>query len=180
MCNGYYVPMRMFFYIGLVLLGLSFVTAAAENASHAMPGTTRSFIVPAYDLWYTFWPKSLLVFELKIERLFGNWMWDPVLVSILKLPAWLILGGPGVIILLLSLPKRTEDHQAEMTEAVESLELYVELTRQALKENPPGEEHGPQDSMPEDSFSESDPIDPVHPTNAMDGSNPFLNSGNKN
>jgi len=165
--------MRMFFYIGLVLLALSFIAAAAENASHAMPGTVRTFILPAYDLWYTFWPKSLLIFEIKVQRYVGLWLWDPVMLTILKLPAWFILGGPGIGLLLFFRPHRGQDNSGEMAEAVESFSLYEELTEQALRENPPDEEHGPQDIMPEHPISDDETIDANYPDDFIPGSDPY-------
>ena len=159
MCNGYYARMRVFFLLGLVLLGFSFILAAAENASHAVPGTAQTFIIPAHDLWYTFWPKSLLIFELRVQRYVGDWLWDPVMLTILKLPAWLIFGGPGVALLLFFRPKQNDGTAEEMNEVVESFELYDQLTKQALEENPTGEEHGPLDIMPETSTGEADAID---------------------
>ena len=156
MCNGYYVHMRVFFLFGLVLLGFSFILAAAENASHAIPGTAQTFIIPAHDLWYTFWPKSLLIFELRVQRYVGDWMWDPIMLTVLKLPAWLIFGGPGVALLLICRPRQNDGTAEEMNEAVESFELYDQLTKQALEENPTNEEHGPLDIMPKPSTDEDD------------------------
>ncbi len=171
--------MRVFFYIGLVLLALGFLTAAAGNASYAMPGTERSFILPAYDLWYTLWPRSLLVFEIKVVKLFGTWMWDPVLLTIMKLPAWLILGGPGLTLLLAFRPNRGDESAEDMTGAMESLELYDELMKQAIEENPPGEEHGPQDIMPEHAPTEGESVDAIRPDEFLSGSNPFNGGNNK-
>ncbi|MBL6933661.1 MAG: hypothetical protein ISR45_11995 [Rhodospirillales bacterium] len=179
MCNGYYAPMRVFFYIGLVFLVSSFLAAAAENASHAIVGAPRSFILPAYDLWYTLWPKSLLVIELKVERLFGAWMWDPVLLTLLQLPAWLILGAPGVTLVVFFRPNRGESSEEEMAGAVESLDLYNELTRLAKEENPPGEEHGPHDIMPENAMTEGEPLDPIRPNEFIEGTNPFAGGSDK-
>jgi len=148
-CNGYYVPMRMFFYIGLLLLGFSFMLAAAETAWHSIPGSVHGFIVPAHDLWYTLWPRSLIIFEIRVERLFGAWAWDPVILTILKLPAWFILGAPGLILLIVFRPNRDPESVEEMAKTMESLELYDHLTKLAKEENPPDEEHGPQDIVPE-------------------------------
>ena len=158
MCNGYYTAMRMFFYIGLLLIGCSFMLAAAETAWHSMPGSVHGFIVPAHDLWYTLWPKNLIIFEIRIERLFGAWAWDPVMLTFLKLPAWLIFGAPGVFLLISFRPNRDPESIEEMAKTVESLELYDHLTKLAKEENPPGEEHGPRNILLESPYHDDGPV----------------------
>ena len=38
---------------------------------------------------------------------------------------------------------------------MENLELYDHLTKLAREENPPGEEHGPQDILPESLYDDA-------------------------
>jgi hypothetical protein len=147
----------MFFYIGVLLIGSGFILAAAETAWHSMPGSVRSFIVPAYDLWYTLSPRSLIIFEIRVERLLGSWAWDPVIRTFLKLPAWLIFGAPGVILMTSFRPNRDSKSIEDMAKVMESFELYDHLTKLAKEENPPGEEHGPQDILPENLFDDDEP-----------------------
>ncbi len=173
MCNGYYSVMRVLFYFGIVLMLSSFLAAAAENASHAIPGAPRTMILSAYDLWYTLWPRSLLVFELRVTSIFGSWLWDPVLLTVMKLPAWLILGGPGVALVVFNRPKRSDITDEDIKSAEESQDLYNELTKRARAENPPDEEHGYQDMMPEEAETTGDPLDPIRPTEFVHGQNPF-------
>ena len=155
-CNGYYAAMRFFFYFGLILVGCSFMLAAAETAWHSMPGSVHGFIVQAHDLWYTLWPASLIIFEIRVERLFGAWAWDPVMLTFLKLPAWLIFGAPGVVLLISFRPNQDPKSIEEIAMALESLELYDHLTKLALEENPPGEEHGPHDILPENPYQDNE------------------------
>ena len=114
-----------------------------------MPGSVRRLIVSAYDLWYTLSPSSLIIFEIRVERILGFWVWDPLIVTILQLPAWLIFGAPGVVLLTFFRPNRDPKSIEDMAKIMESYELYDHLTSQARKENPPGEEHGPQDILPD-------------------------------
>lgn len=141
--------MRLFFYLGLSLLGLAFVAAAAETVSHAMPGGERHFIVAAHDLWYALWPKSLLITEIRIVRV-APWLWDPVLVTLLKFPGWAVFGVPGAIIVWFTRPNRGTTDAGEIDEVMASFDLYDELTREAKKVNPPGDDHGPRDVHPDD------------------------------
>ncbi|MHA1597081.1 MAG: hypothetical protein ACTSV1_00010 [Alphaproteobacteria bacterium] len=151
--------MRLLFYFGIALLGLAFAAAAAETVSHAMPGSDRGFIVPARDLWYTLWPGSLLIAEIRVERV-APWLWDPVLVTILKLPGWAVLGIPGGLIAWFTRPHRGSVDEDQINEVLASFELYDELTREAQKVNDPGDEHGPQDMHPEESIEADDDSDP--------------------
>ena len=178
-CNGYYVFMRWLFNLGLLLLGIAFLLAAAENAAHAIPGVKRSIILPARDLWYALSPQSLLVFELKVTRYVGDWLWDPVLISLLKLPAWLLSGTPGVLLVTLCRHRRSDITDDDMRGAEESHDLFNELTRQAKAELPPGEEHGYQDMLPEDAPTDGEPIDPIRPTEFVHGKNPFTGKDGK-
>ncbi len=54
-------------------------------------------------------------------------------------------------------PNRDPDSTEEMAKVMESLELYDHLTKLAREENPPGEEHGPQDILPESSSHDVGP-----------------------
>lgn len=159
--NGYYASMRMLFYIGLMVLVLAFFGAAVETAFHGLPGARRGIIVPAYDLWYTFSPTTLLILEIRVSTLFGQWLWDPVLLTLLKLPAWLLTGIPGIGLIMLSRRNRRVpglDAEEEKRAVNESFHLFNDLTRQAKAENPPGENHGPQDIMPENPIGEDEII----------------------
>jgi len=163
--------MRMFFYIGLALLALSFFAAASENAAHAVAGTPRTFILPAHDLWYALWPKSLIIFEIKVQRLFGAWAWDQMMLTVLKLPAWLLLGGPGVALVVFFRPNRHLNNHEEIAEVERHYEFFDQLALQARLENPPGEEHGPQDIMPEHPVDDDETIHtgtPDDPTPSAD------------
>ena len=141
--------MRLLFYLGIALLGLAFVAAAAETVSHAMPGGGRGFIVPAHDLWYALWPRSLLIAEIRIEKI-APWLWDPVLLGLLQLPGWAVLGIPGGFIAWYTRPNRGTGDPDEINEVLDSFHLFDELTREARMNNDPDEEHGPQDMHPED------------------------------
>jgi len=171
--------MRIFFYIGLILLALGFLAAASETAAYTMPGTVRTFFFPAHDLWYSLWPESLLIFELKVQRLLGAWAWDPVMVTLLKLPAWLILGGPGIALLLQFRPKRNQADREEIDEVENHYEFFDQLAKQARAENPPGEEHGPQDIMPEHPIGDDRATDAHHPDEYNLSADPYAEGRDK-
>jgi hypothetical protein len=151
--------MRIFFYIGLLLLALSFMAAASENASYAVSGSVRKFILPAHDLWYALSPQSFIIFEIRVERLLGEWAWDPLILTLLKLPAWLLFGGPGVALVVYFRPHRGHFRGNEIAEVEKHYEFFDQLALQARQENPPDEDHGPRDIMPEQPIEDDETID---------------------
>ena len=57
------------------------------------------------------------------------------------------------MILLISFrPHRDPKSIEDMSKVMESFELYDHLTKLAKEENPPGEEHGPHDILPESAY----------------------------
>jgi len=173
--------MRILFYLGLALLGLAFVAAAAETASHAMPGAGRGFIVSARDLWYTFWPASLAVFEIRVTRNIGAWAWDPVLLTILSLPGWAIAGIPGGFLVWRFNPRRGQTGDDELRAVVDSFELFEELNKRAkaeqAAENRSHEEHGLRDILPDDLAGKDIAPDANRPGEFLAGDDPFDTRG---
>ncbi len=105
--RDYDAAMRVLFYLGYGLLAAAFLVGAAEIAAHGIGGT-RSPVLSAYDTWYTFWPDTLIVSRIIIERDLAPFLWDPVSVTVLSLPAWMILGLPGAALAWLFHPKRRD------------------------------------------------------------------------
>ncbi len=87
--------MRIPSLLGWLLIGAAFIAAAAETAVHSVPGIGGP-VISAFDLWYTLWPKSLVITRIVVERDVHAIIWDPLLVTVLQFPAWLLFGGPGV------------------------------------------------------------------------------------
>lgn len=125
--------MRVFFYLGWVLLVLAFAAGAAQVVPRSLPGGASGSIVSAYELWYAAWPGSLVVAQIRVEKLLAPWVWDPVLVTLLKLPAWLLFGLPGGLLTWFLRPHR-EMSAAELEDLKkqeESLLLYDRLAQEA-------------------------------------------------
>jgi hypothetical protein len=55
--------------------------------------------------------------------------------------------------------KPTPHIREEIDQVNESFALYYELTKRAIEENPPGEEHGPHDILPEHPIEDDQIID---------------------
>lgn len=153
--------------IGWALLGVAFFSAAAETVTYNVSG--GGMIVSAYDLWYTLSPKSLVIARITIERDLYPLFWDPLLVTILQLPAWLIFGGPGAALAWFFRPPRQKEVEIEE----DSMFLYDRLVEAAreenmLEENPLEYPYVPPDvSQMADMGEEED--DPPDAASAADG-----------
>ena len=92
--------MRMLRYPGWLLLFAAFASAAAEIVVKSPPGA-RDIFVPAYDLWYTGWPGSLIRMQIRLERI-APFLWDPVMTGVMAIPVSLSLAGLGALFILIS------------------------------------------------------------------------------
>ncbi len=126
--------MRVLFYLGWLLLFLAFVGAAAEAVPRSLPGGAGGggWFVSAYDLWYAAKPGSLVVAQIQVERI-SSVLWDPVIVALLALPAWLLFGLPGVLLTWFFRPhkKMTAEQHEDLQKQEESLLLFDKLTQEA-------------------------------------------------
>ncbi len=124
--------MRVLFYLGWVLMALAFAAASAEILARMLPGV-RGMYVSAYDLWYAVWPGNLVVTQIRIEKFLHPWLWDPVIVTVLVLPAWALFGGPGLALAWFCRPHRemTEEEREDFRRHEESLFLFDKLAREA-------------------------------------------------
>ena len=76
----------------LIAIGHQWVKSV--DAQHYVP-------MPAGQFWYDLSPSSLNITQAVIQRYTVPEIWDPFIVSILALPAWLVFLIPGVLLLLL-------------------------------------------------------------------------------
>ena len=58
------------------------------------------------DAWFIVHPESLLLLQPGIERHVAEWLWNPVIQTILEQPAWLVLAVLGALIGLAGRPLR--------------------------------------------------------------------------
>ena len=152
--------MIIFFVVGWVLVIAAFIAAAFETMAFLQSGT-GGLMISAFELWYTYWPGNLVVTQVIIERDLHPFLWDPVLLTVLQLPAWGILGAPGMALIWSFRPRRAGDPEEELDE--EDLFLYDALAEQALVEGVDPDEddmapdHGLDDEFIGDGVTISDP-----------------------
>jgi len=118
--------------IGKLLLALAFLAAAAEAYVHILPGGPTALLVPMAELWAILSPDSLRASTDWLWDSLQPWVWDPLLAGILKLPLWLALGLPGV--LLVWWGRRPDEGEIAADLQAESVFLYDELAKAAKEE----------------------------------------------
>lgn len=131
--------MRILFYTGCLLLVVSFLAAASEPfvvATGSDKNAIQGVFVPAYDLWYSLAPGHLVTSKIKIEGLSPT-LWNPFLVGLLQLPAWLLFGGPGLILTWTCRPNKglTPEEQEVFDRHEESLFIIDHLNKAAKSDD---------------------------------------------
>ena len=126
--------MRVLFYLGWALLFLAFVGAAGEAVPRSLPGSAEGsgWFVSAYDLWYAAKPGSLVIAQIKVEKL-SPVLWDPIIVALLALPTWLLFGGPGALLTWFFRPHKeiTAELREDLQKQEESMLLFDKLAEEA-------------------------------------------------
>lgn len=93
----------LFRFIGLWILAAGFVFFVYDGtksiAGNAIYATKLS------DTWNAVHSSSLQLLQPAIER-HAAWLWDPVVVSVLAAPTWLVFGVLGALIILLGRKKK--------------------------------------------------------------------------
>lgn len=109
----------------------AFASAAAETIARALPNG-GGWVLSTSELWQGLWPGSFIFAEARLSAV-NDWLWDPLILSFLLPPAWLLLGLPGVILAWTCRPNRVLSPTAEeeLREHEASLFLYDELAREA-------------------------------------------------
>lgn len=121
--------MPVFFLCGLALLCLAFVATAYEAVS---PDRAGSLFLSAGELWRSFSPAGMDGFRGHVEALFGALAWDPVMTTMLRLPAWVLIGVPGGVLTWIGRPHR-EPVDEDFDEG--DLFLFDRLARAAKDED---------------------------------------------
>ena len=86
--------------VGWTLLIVALVIAIRDGLSSL---DQNQFVVrPLGQLWYEIDPPSLNTLQAAVERNLSPVLWDPVIITLLQLPAVAVFGVLGIVFLLLS------------------------------------------------------------------------------
>ena len=96
--------------VGWVLICLALAALGYEVLLAAASETWR--MIAAGELWYALDRNSLNLAQAITQRYLHPALWDPILQSALTWPAWSLLGGPGVaLVVALSGRRNRDEHQ---------------------------------------------------------------------
>jgi len=84
--------------LGVLALALALWPAAREAS--LLAAGAHAFI-PLGQLWFELDPPSLNMAQAGIQRHVAPWLWEDVVQPLLVMPAWPVLGGLGLALLLL-------------------------------------------------------------------------------
>ena len=91
---------RFFFrVIGLLILAGGFMTFIYDGTKSI--GGGAMVFTPLGQIWNNVHSTSLQLLQPAVERHVAVWLWDPVILSLLTAPAWVVLGVLGCILMLI-------------------------------------------------------------------------------
>lgn len=125
--------MRFLFYLGWALLIAAFLITAADPFLTLLG--EGGLWTPAYEVWYAYDPHSLILSQIRVEKITPA-LWDPVIVSVLQIPGWLLFGVPGAVLTWTCRPNKvmSDDVREEYERQKESLFVLDELSREARRD----------------------------------------------
>lgn len=85
---------------GLLLVAGAVIVAGIEMARSFQTG--KWVFIPLSKLWYDVSPGSLSFTQSLVQRYLGPQVWEPGVVTVLNWPAWSVLGGLGLVLLILA------------------------------------------------------------------------------
>ena len=115
---------------GWGLLVFAFLGAAFESAARARLGVEVGFIMSSQELLSAYRPDLLRAAQEWIEGTLHWALWDPVLVTLLRLPAWAFLGIPGAYLVMRYRPARAPVEDIDE----DQLFLFDRLAKRAREE----------------------------------------------
>ncbi|MGH6851913.1 MAG: hypothetical protein ACREDJ_01695 [Methylocella sp.] len=86
-------------FLGLCLLAAAFVTLLGDVTRSVAGG--RLYVTPLGEWLKALAPSKLAVVQSFVERHVHPFIWDPVLVDLMRFPVWLAVGAIGCLALWL-------------------------------------------------------------------------------
>ena len=90
--------------LGWTLAAIALLALAYEFISFAESGTYRP--IPAGELWFAAHVASLNLTQAMVQRYLHPFLWDPIIATVLRWPAWSLLGAPGAILVAIAPNRR--------------------------------------------------------------------------
>ena len=86
--------MVIFRFLGSWLLAMGALALINDIARAMAPGMKLAFL-SMRGLWQMFHEASLTSLQNLLQKSLHPLMWDPIMLALLKLPAWVVLGAVG-------------------------------------------------------------------------------------
>lgn len=94
----------IFRFFGLWILAAAFIFLIYDGTK-SIADRTDFFITKASDVWSAIHQTSLQALQPAIEGL-HPYLWDPVAVTVLRQPAWLVLAVVGIFLIMIGRRKK--------------------------------------------------------------------------
>ncbi len=94
----------LFRFVGLWILAAAFIFLIYDGTK-TIADRTSFFVTRTGEVWAAIHQSSLTALRPMLERQ-AVWLWDPVADTILRQPAWLVLGVIGVLLILIGRKKK--------------------------------------------------------------------------
>ncbi|MEE2745265.1 MAG: hypothetical protein VX617_00130 [Pseudomonadota bacterium] len=140
--------------VGLLLIVIAFVAAAADKAARGLSGETTFFgIMSASTVLDVLAPNFMSNFAIAIEEHLHPIIWDPLILGILAFPGWLLAGLPGIVLMwkCRQLPVGGEATKEEL--AYNTYEDVLAAAEEA-------DSHNPGEDIKYKTLKDYDPLDP--------------------
>ncbi len=103
--NGPALMIRFVFrFLGLWILAAAFIFLIYDGTK-SIADRTDFFITKTSDVWSAIHQTSLAALQPMLEKL-SPYLWDPVAVTVLRQPAWLILAVIGILLIMIGRRKK--------------------------------------------------------------------------
>jgi hypothetical protein len=102
--SGYDMIRFLFRMVGFLILAGGFVTLIYDGTRWIAGGTLT--FTPLGQVWNNVHSNSLQLLQPAIERHVSPFLWDPVVLSILTTPAWIVFAIIGAILMLIGRKKK--------------------------------------------------------------------------
>ncbi len=92
--------------LGLLVIAAGFAALVVDGTRSIAATDVR--IMAFGDLCVTLFPAKFLLLQPLVERQIHPLLWDPVLLTLFRLPTWLVLALIGLLLMWLTQRRRTE------------------------------------------------------------------------
>jgi hypothetical protein len=92
-------------FLGLWILAAAFIFLVYDGAGWVANGAPLHS-TQVGQLWSNVHQNSLLLLQPAVERHVAVWLWNPVIMTVLEQPVWLVFGIIGSVLILLGRKKK--------------------------------------------------------------------------